>query len=921
MIDTEGLLGREAELAAVGRFIAAMETGPAGLALEGEPGIGKTVLVGHAVDEARSRAYRTLTATPTSAESNLSFVGLTDLLSDAHELFGELPAPQRRALEIALLLEEDSGEPPDPRAIGLGLLGVLGSLAASHPVVVAVDDLQWLDAPSAAALSFALRRITTEPVGLLAAMRKDAGAAATELGRALGGERVTVGSLSVGAIHAILSERLQLSVPRSLLLRIHDACRGNPLFALELGRALQERRAPEPGRPFEIPADVETLFSARLGRLPTDTLDALAIAAASAAPTTSLVAVMTGDGRGLVEPALSADVIHIESGRIRFTHPLFASAVYGRLDPMERRDLHRRIAAAVEDREERAHHLALAADAPDAEVAAALDVAAEQAAGRGAPVAAAELAELALKLTPHDDADDLRARKRSAAQHHFYAGNVARARELLARLVDELPPGTERARALLQLAEAHSGSQSISLPLRERAVGEAVGDDRVLAPALRELALTLFVTGKPVPALGRAREALAAAERVRDVQLLVPSLVYLAWIELWNGRVPQGLLERAFALEEQAGYLRIYESPLIVDGVRLMILEDDLDGARTRLEEAEAVLRDHGDDEARAILLDHLAELECRTGRFEIAAHYATEAYAIRVQLGLGAGSQLYFIALVEALRGHARAARASADRGLELCEEEGYEAYAVRNLRVLGFLALSSGDSSTAARILEPLPERLAASGYGRVSVLQVLPDAIEALIAVGKLDRAAVQLEQLEGTAREFDIASAVVRAARCRGLLAAARRDDAAAFAAFDDALAAHERLPDPLERGRTLLALGQTQRRAGHRRDARETLEQAQAIFEQLGAALWEEQARAEVERLGGRTSSGHDLTGAEERVARLVADGKTNREVAAALFVTERTVETHLSSIYRKLDLRSRSELAGRLAESDGRRSS
>jgi DNA-binding CsgD family transcriptional regulator len=911
--EAEGLLGREQELAAVGRFLITIEERPAAVLLEGEPGIGKTALVGHAVEEARQRRYRILEARPTSAESSLSFVGLTDLLSDAHPLFAELPLPQRRALEVALLLDESTDAPPDPRAIGLALLGLLRGLASSSPVLVAIDDLQWLDAASTGPLSFALRRVTKEPIGLLAAMRAGADLPAAELVRSVRGATLALGPLSVGAIHALLTERLQLSVPRSLLLRIHEACRGNPLFALEVARALRERGLPEPGQPFEIPGEAETLFAARLEQLPHDTLDALAVAATTAAPTLSVVSAVSA---GALEPAIRADVIRLTGEGIHFTHPLLASAVYVRLDSTARRELHKRVASAVTNREERARHLALAAEAPDDNVAAALDEAAEQAARRGAPAAAAELAELAVKLTPEDHTDRLRTRRRLAAERQFLAGDVTRSHTILERLVDELPPGTERARALLQLAETHSGNVSAMLPLRKQAVAEA-GDDRVLAEALRKLAMTLYVSGDPVRGLARARAAVAAAERAHDVRALVPILATAAWLEMWSGVKPS-LLERALALEQQAGYLRFIESPSMVEGVRLMVLEDDLDAARVRLAAAEALARDHGDDEFRAVLLIHMALLECRAGHFDQAARYATESYDLRRQFGLGTGPHLYPLALAQALRGRAEEAEAAAERGRALCEQTSNELYTVRNLRVRGLLALSTGDSSTAVRILAPLPDRLATQGYRGANLLEVLPDAIEALIAVGELDRAAAQLEHLDATTGTLGTAYARARAARCRGLLAAAERDYDAALEAFDGALTAHERLPDPLERGRTLLALGQTRRRSGRRRDARETLRKALAILEEIGASLWAEQAHAELERLGGRRPSERTLTGAEERVARLVAEGKTNREVASALFVTVRTVEAHLSSIYRKLDLRSRSELAHRLAGGNGR---
>lgn len=902
------LVGRELELEAIDRFLAAVADGACSVLLEGEAGIGKTVLIEHALLKADARDYQVLAAKPTSAERSLSFFGLTDLFSDSHDLVAELPAPQRRALEAALLLEEPADGRPDARAIAVGVLGVLRTIAASRPVVVAVDDLQWLDDASAAALGSALRRVKNERIGALVAIRKEVMSSAAERTLALEGERIAVEPLSVGAIYALLTDGLGLSIPRALLLRVYDACRGNPLFALEIGRALKERGLPEPGQPFEIPADAETLFTTLLAQLPDETLDALAVAASIASPTCSLV---TAVSSGALEPAIVADIIRIDGERIRFRHPLLASAAYARLSVAVRRRLHRRIAATVADPEERARHLARAAEARDREVAAALDEAAVHASRRGAPAAAAELAQFAVELTPAEDADRLLTRRRVAAELHFLAGDTARSRRMLEELIDELPPGTERARVLIQLGEPSSGDLVVKVRLYEQAVAEAAGDDRVLAEALHLSARVLFVSGNVAPSLPRAREAVAAAERTGDVRLLAASLSVAAWLEMWSGRIAPGVLEGALALEPEAGYLRFYESPSTVEGLRLMVLENDLEAARARLLAADAVARDHGDDECRTMLLAMLAPLECRAGRLDAADRCATESYELRKQFGLGAGAHLYLIALVRAHQGRSDEAEAAAERARTLCEQAGNEIYTVRNLWVLGLVALSRGDHAGAARILAPLPERLARCGYGPMNILEVLPDAIEALVGVGDLDRAAAQLEDLDAI-RRLGSAYARARAARCRGLLLAAERGYAAAFDAFEEAVAADERLPYPIERGRTFLALGQTQRRAGRRRAARESLQRALAIFEEVGTG-WAERARAELERLGGRAPSAGALTRAEERVARLVAEGKTNREVAAELFVTERTVEAHLSSVYRKLDVRSRTELAGRLA--------
>ncbi len=905
-MEAKELLGREQELAAVGRFLATLADGPAVLLLEGEPGIGKTALVECAVEEARGRGDRILAARPTSAERSLSFVGLTDLLSDVREGFAELPSPQRSALEVALLLDESTNGPPDPRAIGMGLLGVLRALAASEPVLVAVDDLQWLDQASAAALSFAFRRVTDEPIGLLAALRRGAGAAAD-----FGDERVSVGSLSVGAIHALLAERLQLSIPRSLLLRIHDATRGNPLFALEIGRALQEHGLPEPGAPFEIATHAKTLFTTRLAQLPPDTLDALAVAAASAAPSCSLVrATSAGD----LEPAIGADVIRLESERIHFTHPLLASSVYGRLDPATRRELHRRIATVVADSEERARHLALAADAPNGDVAAALDEAAEHAARRGASLAAAELWETACPFIPPGHDDEQRRYRLAAGNARLHAADLIGARALFERLVAETPAGAERAAFLLQLAMTRDDDLAAMVALCKQALREAGDDAAIAAQIHRLLALGVLGEGRLREALAQSRQAVQFAETVGEPALLAVALAFTAQLENFAGDITPGLLDRALALEQRLESLRAsYESPSTTLGCWLMY-RDRLDEARMKLDGQVAKATAAGDELTRSGLLMHQTELECRAGNWERADELASECFELyeRRGLELQGSVPLYARALVDAHLGRVDECRAACEQGLAIADTVGDTIFAWQLHGVLGFLELSLGALEAAALHLRNLPAELVALGWNEPTVYPVWPNTIEALIGLGEVAQAHTYLEQYEQRAQAYGSPWALATAARCRGLFAAADGDLEAARAGFRHALAEHERT-GPFERARTLLAAGRTERRAGRRRDARAALDEALATFDDLRAKLWVEQARAELARLGGRTPSAHGLTGAEERVARLVAEGKTNREVAAALFVTERTVETHLSSIYRKLELRSRSELAGHLA--------
>jgi DNA-binding NarL/FixJ family response regulator len=272
----------------------------------------------------------------------------------------------------------------------------------------------------------------------------------------------------------------------------------------------------------------------------------------------------------------------------------------------------------------------------------------------------------------------------------------------------------------------------------------------------------------------------------------------------------------------------------------------------------------------------------------------------------------LYANALLDAHLGHVEDAREAAERGIALSESCGDEVFRLQNLAVLGFLELSVGDAAGADRILRPLAARLASSGWREPSISGELPNAIEALVELGELGEARRLLADLQDRVSRIESPWGEASAARCEGLILAAEGDLEAALAAYARALRVHERLPQPFDLGRTLLAQGATQRRARQRRVARETLERALAIFDELGATLWAGKARSELGRVGGRGPAGDELTPTERRIAELVAEGKTNKEVAAILVVADRTVESALTQIYRKLEVRSRTELAGKL---------
>jgi predicted ATPase len=377
------VVGREAELAAVDAALEAARSSLAALVLEGEPGIGKTTVWREGLARAAGRGFRVLACRAAQAEARLSFAALGDLLAPLEAAaLASLPGPQRRALEAALLRAEPEGAAPDPRAIGTGVVSLITALAATAPVLLALDDVQWLDLPSARALEFALRRLESRPVVVLATLRTGEPVGRAPLLPALPAERVrrvVLGSLSLGALYRVLEQQLGHGLPRPLLVRVQAATGGNPFYALEIVRAIQAEGPPAPGQALPIPRDLRELAAARLRRLPTRAREALLRASALAQPTVALV-----DPDDLA-PAEQAGVVRIRpGGRVDFAHPLFAAAIYAAASRERRRRLHGELAQAASDVEERARHLMLAGDGPDEQIAAALDEAAARAHRRGA---------------------------------------------------------------------------------------------------------------------------------------------------------------------------------------------------------------------------------------------------------------------------------------------------------------------------------------------------------------------------------------------------------------------------------------------------------------------------------------------------------------------------------------------------------
>jgi DNA-binding CsgD family transcriptional regulator len=916
------VIGRDTELDLVQAFLDEVAGGPSGLVLSGEPGIGKTILWQAGVEEGRRRFQRVLTCRGVETEAALSFAGLSDLLGEVvEEEASSLPAPRRRALEVALLLAEPGEGTPDPLAIGLAVHDVLRGLAQQRPMLVAIDDVQWLDSATAGVLEVALRRLRNDPIGLLLTVRPAPGAAIPlGLERSVPEERLAVlpiGPLSLGALHHLLSERLGLKLTRSELARVRDASGGNPFFAVELGRELVRTQArPAAGRSLRVPESLREAIGGRLAQLPAETVDVLLQVSALARPTVEVVSAAHGDidrVRDAISVAAAEEIVELDDSRVRFVHPLLGSICYERAPVWKRRAVHRTLAAAVRDIEERARHLALAAEGPDPAVASELDRAAERAASRGATAAAADLRELAAGLTG-DDRARWRQRRLRAAHFHRLAGDGQRAAALLEELLLEVPSGVERADVLLELFWTRRGGLRVRGELFEEAMTEAAGDDARSAKLL-ELQAGLHLWNMDAgAALAAARSALEKAERSEDPRLVAEVIARVGVAEAYACEITPGLLERGAELEERLQLeLEYDESPRYVLA-RLLMRLGEIDRARAILEELEGQAEARGDESSRVMILWPLSMLEWLAGRWPRALEYARAAYELGEQ-----GQHIHgrawvarMKALIEAELGIVEQARISAEEGLAFARAPPHEFAQIAALGVLGRIELELGRLEPAAGYLRDLPGRLLAGGINDPTA-PVWADAIETLIAVGELEQARAYLGPYELYSERLASPFAVAGAARCRGLLAAAEGDLDGALDAIARALGELGQYDYPLERGRSQLCLGMVRRQALQKKAAREALQQSLAIFEELGARLWREKARAELGRISGRRASGDELTETERQVATMAAEGLSNKQIASALFMGLSTVESHLSHVYRKLGIRSRAGLGTRLA--------
>ncbi len=905
------LLGREAELGRLDRVLAELADGRGGaLFVRGEAGIGKSALLAALAERAHRRGMGTLTTRGVESESELAFSGLADLALPLEAELGRLPEPQAAALAGALALGPP--RPGERLAVSAALRRLLDDASREQPLVVIVDDLNWLDGPSRECVMYAARRTGA---GFSVVMSAREGEYDPAEVRDL--PDIAPAPLDRPSALALLGRGSPGLAP-GVAAAVADAARGVPLALLELPTMLgaRERAGESPlSEPLDLSPRLADIYTARIAGLSHDARRALTIAAAYEGDDLRVV------GAACAQAGLPADVLSegerarlatASGGRLSFAHPTARAAVYQQAEPADRRAAHRAVAAVV-DAERGAWHLGLAAVGPDEEVAQALEDAGVSALARRGPGPASLALERAARLStcPERCARRLLGAGEAAAA----AGQHRRAEGLLDEAIATTADAATRSDAVHARAQAltWSGAVGEAVELLEDESRSVAADaperaGRMLADA----ALASSGTGDIHRSLDLSARALSLIEG-RGCPEDPAALVAHGWSMALRGegRAAAPFLRRAAA--------RVGEVDPLAHGaqwhnvlMRARLASGHFGEVYRESDALCARAHDRGAVGALPGTLVVFADAAYRLGEWGRCEDACREAMATAADTGqhLWKGYALVVLARVEAALGREEASRAAALGALGVAQTVGIPAGLRYAHAVLGFLDLGLGHMEAAASSFSNVEEVVRRSGIEELVVVPWAPDAIEAYVATDRRDAAERVLTALAGQAARTGSPFLEAVLGRARGIA----EDD------FDEhfraALATEGADGCPFEEARTLLAYGRRLHRARRRIEARARLEAAQAIFSRLGAAPWSEQARAELRAAGarGRTRRGDGLTDQEERVAQAAAGGSTNREIAQDLYLSPKTIEFHLGNIYRKLHLRSRTELAALFAD-------
>jgi DNA-binding CsgD family transcriptional regulator len=914
---------RTAEWHQVREFAVSTWSRPEALAIAGEPGAGKSTLWRAGAEAAAGAGHRVLRSEPSSAEADLSFAVLSDLLTGVlPEVGQQIPEPQLEALEVALLLRPAGPQPPTARAVGLAVLAALRGLVSAGPVLVAIDDVQWVDEDSLQALTFAFRRADSGPLGLLAAARTEAPAdpltAAVppppegwrDMVGAVPAETIDLAPLDPWQVQRVLPRTVGAAQART----VARQSRGNPFWALEIAASLQDSDTP-------LPALARTLTD-RLARSLSDNAgEALAVVAGAGRITVAdaLAALSyVADPAAALDEAVLAGVVVETGDRLAPAHPLIGAAAVDALPPGRRQRLYRQLAGTAVSPERYAYFAALAAGpGPDPAVADALDAAAGSAHGRAGNAEAAQFATQAVAFTPAGDQAGLVRRQIRAGELLFLAGDVHRSLEFLEALDLCVLDTADLERALplrLDMSEVIHG-RPVAAAVIASAVEEAGSDPR-------RRALVLALASDNVYGI-RGRHRDLATEAIRCAEAAGPvadPALHRALLNLMVDKVvtgeglDTGLLERAERLEATVRTV-VHDSADLHRGLWSRYVED-LDTAREALQRSVARAREAGDDFAVWTFLSYLAATEETAGDYPAAraAVAASDAAAAwhdwpMSPWQLEPRSQLLIAA------GDLDAAVSLADE--QLADRPDAAAAFIRAL-IRGRATAWRADAAAAAPHLEQAARYADELGFADPAVRQRVDSVLaEVYVAEGRAGDALRISAWLREIGERQRRPAWIGTACRIDALAAAQSGDLDAAAASARAAVAAHQTAPLRLELARSLLTLGQIERRRKARKQSRSALARARDLAAEIGHRPLQARIERELPRVAA-ARAGDELTVTEQRVAGLIAAGATNRDAAAALFVSVRTVETHVAAIYRKLGVRTRAELARRYAGTPAR---
>ncbi len=870
------------------------------LVLSGEVGIGKTTLWESGLQLAAASGYRVLATRTSEAEVAMSFASLADLVEGVPgELLSSLPDPQLRALEVALRRQDPAGETPDHFAIAAGFLSALRALTEQELVLVAVDDIQWLDPSSADSLSFAARRLPGDRVRFLITRRTGR---ESDLERAIQPdlvERVELAPLSFGATTHLLSERLGPVFTHRVLRQLHVTSHGNPLFALELGRLLVAGGMPEIGAELPVPRVVDDIFGPRVRELPDPVRRAMLAVALDAGLSQSELSTIVDPLA--VEDAIASGLLVLERSRVRPTHPMLAAAARQQASARERRDLHLDLASAVGDPTLRARHLALATVGTDAERARVVSEAAELAARRAAIQDAEELGAQALRLTP-PGAPERADRLLALSRFHSRADDMNGVTELLTAHLHELPHGRPRAMAHLLLGDAADvpGDEAHA----ELALAEGRDDPEVrgLALAKRSKLASTSEAKDLEQAEAWGLEAVSAAGQVGGhVEEMARNA--LAWARVVRGSPIDDLISPDPAPDRERSWPEAAGARIL--GHRLMF-RGEVAKARQVFVSLLALASEHGDLQSGRLARQQLCELELRAGNVKEAAQLLDEMVYWPLWMGkVRARLKSLLDAVTGTPKGTTRWAAVVLDAGSGYVM--GWDRLEVT--RALGMAALFERDSRRAVESLRAVWEHTLREHIDDPGAFPVAPDLVEAMVQSGDTDAAKAVTEELLRVAEAQQHPWGLASARRCAAVVKLADGYVEEAAEVLAEVAADYGQLGLNFDRARTLLFLGSLQRRSRKRAAARLSLEEARTQFEQLGCSGWASRARSELGRVSGRRpATDGGLTPSERQVADLAVSGLTNKEIAGRLFVAVNTVEVHLSHAYAKLGVRSRAQL-------------